>query len=350
MLIGLIKGSAVLALILAASYGLLRYLARVDFEPAAPSDSSSQLRIGEWLLDIPQPLEIRHYHVQVEIGGQVLFLSESLAGPPDLPTDAAGDRRDEKAREPLVTADLRLDLDQAASMEATFRPAGQGPGECGRLLRRVLMPQDSGFLALDSWLEVPDEAQESRGRLKEIIRDHQSSLISQVKTVLSGYRWLGSGISEKPEGFMTRYGLLRPDLKSFQVSAGVNLSHGDGGVPVQFLFAIRAGTGPRPVDPFDSHPSFYNKVKYLLKLLTGEPLKMRTGSRPVNGKTIHESEIFFYDRLLNRIHTRMICSCEPVSGGPGSGYLSGVFITNGFIPSRAPEFLGLWRQVLDSAR
>lgn len=341
-----------LALLLAVVYRQLVYWARIDFEPEPLTGPPSPLRVGEWILDVPEPLGVRQYDIKLEIGDQFLFLSESLDEPPGIQTDSTYDLRSEKARELLVVSELSEDLGRPASMEVRFLLARQGQCDYGRLAMRVLLPQASGFLALDNWLEVPEEALGNRDKLNEIIRGHQPLLIDQAKTVLSRYSWLGPDLDKKPEGFMTRYGVLEPELSSLRATAGVYLRYNGGGVlaPIQFIFTIRAGQGPRPVDPLGSRPSFWEKMKYLLAFFTRYPAKFQDKYRKTGERPGYETEIFSSDRYFGDLSTtRMLWGVDPAPGDSGTAYLTSVFITIGFNPTRWPEFFGLWRHVLNSA-
>lgn len=59
----IIKVLAVLALVVVGFVGLLIYLTRIDFRYTPPTGTAEAVRIGEWIVDIPQPLVIQEYQV-----------------------------------------------------------------------------------------------------------------------------------------------------------------------------------------------------------------------------------------------------------------------------------------------
>lgn len=351
MLIWILTGLAFLVLILACVYGRLLYLTRIDFEPAPPAEPSSSLRIGQWLLDIPWLLEPRRYQVELKIGNQVLFLSESLDGPPDILTYAPHELRSKTVRDLLAAFDLSRELGRAASMEATFFRLSRGKHEYGRMVTRVLIPQTSGFLAFDKRLEVPDEALGDRDRLEEIIRDHKPLLIDQVKAVLPHYSWLGPNINNKPEGFMSQYGLLDSELSSVRATARVYLDYtGETLTPDRSRFAIHAGQGPRRLGLSDRRLSFREKRNDLLSFFSVYPKKFHAGYRQVGGRSGYEALKFTYFRRfddLSYIHMRWAEDSDPEDSG--TVFLTCDFMANDFDRAKAPELFSLWHHILDSA-
>lgn len=356
MLIRILKGLTLLVLILVAVYGLMLYLTRIDFEPAPVAGPSSPLRIGEWIMDIPRPLEVQHYSVDFRIGGQLLFLIENLEAPEAVSEEGlAGFMAKLTGQEGadagwVRIADLSRDLGRAASMELKLQPLKANGRAPRQLLVRATIPQPAGYLSISHWLQLPDGLYGNWEQLDGFIREAQPSFVDQVKTILSRYRWIGPEISETPKGFMTRYGLLELAPGSFQVSTTAELSY-VGESSTTFSYFINAWQQFEPQVHSSPGPPFWQKIEMLFNSLGPLPTRYQTKFRRIGGRPGYETVIFSYSREFDDLTLMLMeWNPEPETNGSGTVVMSHQFFSDGFKKDRAPEFYSLWRQVLDSAR
>lgn len=348
-----LKVLAVLVLTGICLGGLLIYLTRIDFKYTPPAGTSEAVRIGEWIMDIPQSLAITEYQVSLTIGKDSLFLAESLEGPPAPLLDSAraiNEKYSQGEKPPpelLANFDVSQDLNQEATLEAQLWPS-QVEDRAPLLGLQIIIPHGGGWLALNKWF-TPLSQDMSEEALNELINRQKVLFIDQVKKFLPHYRWLGSNTENKPNGFMTRYGLLTP-TEGVNFSASVNLTY-KGDSPELFDCFISAWPQRPDGRRRDPNPSLAEKVRLTFKYFSRMPTKFHSKPRMVAGRPGYENVIFTYSPDFDDLTTLFMGWDEdPAIDGSGTVKMELHWMADGFDRAKAPALFSLWRFMLDSAR
>ena len=338
------KALAFSALLALSLYALMLYMMRFDFEPAPPAGSAGRLRLGEWVMDIPRPLEINQYILGLYDDEWSVSVAEGLYhGESSGRLDGGG--REERPSKLYAAFDLSGELGRPARLEIRIGPVWQAGGDYADLSLELTLPQESGYLRFKREKVMPAEDL-VREKIEEDIARNKGPLLERAKYILPHYRWLGSEPAEKPPGFLTRYGVLAPEVfKTLKASASVTLVYPGGHRP-ELYFAVTASSDRPP----DIKPSRLMKTAaFIQSLITGPALlKIHDRACRAGGLPGYELLTVYQDRQLER--RAAFFRWDQTAAEPGRPSMSLNLSCGQVDLGRAAELLGLWRFMLDSAR